>query len=1071
MDAGGVHLRRSPLGAPGRPEDEALTSGGQPLPGPLRHFYEKRTGHDLGAVRVHSGSEAARRAEGLDAEAFAYSHHIWLGAGQPVAPSRTFAHEVAHVIQQSAAPGSTPRVLRKPKTVIAPTDEWPRYRFFIRIPGKVSDQEFLLLMLMQVFGIDRALAERVRDGYELEWSSRHDLTPEELKAGRVEATLPVHFYDALMGGYDASDTAAAKKAKQGATALARDFKTLPSPEQQKLNEATDELFWERSEYKRDEKLAPATNPRDREQARLWLQLREQLLRARLEIQQSGDLLSLKPEDLQPSDYPQVLRLIDKLKGLNDVDLALYRQLARVLTKDLNRFEQSLDAFIEYRARFEKDIQDALTKQGPAAKKGEPTLEEQLAGTWKGVDEASFSKLTEVQRQDLARRIAGEQRNLQLKHMATHPLRTAGGMVEGVFRPDKVGSDVIKDLTEAANGDKSAWARFAGGFGALGKSSGWLAGAAAVLWVALLFVPGANIAQLAATMGAVALYAGTTSVVASAVESELRIQAAGEATSLDEFKHQTEASAAAQTQFYSGLALMVAGLTIKLVARVKLPGRQQTVGDAFKVARDGLLKETLPGAYRSIRDALVARLKGQKAGVLDELQVAKAELAKQRALIEGMTGDELVGKLAGGDPAFYELIGITPEQAARIQKLINTPAGRNAPSQLKKALLEAMDDAPGQAQGEVTRFLDEVDRAVSELEKASTDAEFQTALDSAEKLVDPNAAVKHAEQAQADYLKKKLEAAARQPPSDVPPADASPSTAPKVPDAPAKAGEPRTEPAKAGETKAADTATVVDAFEALAKKHGFSADLLARLRAAGVDPVLLDDLIAKTRGGKGSAAVTPEAVAEMAARFGPKGMRIAEALVTRKLNPSQAVDTARAAGELGVLDEVRALVDSPRFSNPTGLRKFLRDVQKSGHLGDLRSLRDVVRRIDEADAKGVEGEIKLDTGGGDVVDAAARDAVQHKEVSGNEAAIRANMDKASKQLRGETGEVPPAGFRRVAHLHLTETNPLFRANRATLSEWLRATLRDFGASMNFKGTDQFKFTNANGTFTFDAPDFL
>ena len=91
-----------------------LTSGGAPLPAPLRALFEPRFGRDLGEVRLHTGPLAAARTEQLNARAFTYASHIWLGQGERPEPGFLLAHELAHVIQQrqpaplAAAHGGAP---------------------------------------------------------------------------------------------------------------------------------------------------------------------------------------------------------------------------------------------------------------------------------------------------------------------------------------------------------------------------------------------------------------------------------------------------------------------------------------------------------------------------------------------------------------------------------------------------------------------------------------------------------------------------------------------------------------------------------------------------------------------------------------------------------------------------------------------------------------------------------------------------------------------------------------------------------------------------------------------------
>jgi hypothetical protein len=89
----------------------AGVSGGEPLPVSVRRFMEPRFNADFAAVRIHTDAEAARAARHLGARAFTTGNHIYFGAGQyqPETPAglELIAHELAHTVQQGAAPRST----------------------------------------------------------------------------------------------------------------------------------------------------------------------------------------------------------------------------------------------------------------------------------------------------------------------------------------------------------------------------------------------------------------------------------------------------------------------------------------------------------------------------------------------------------------------------------------------------------------------------------------------------------------------------------------------------------------------------------------------------------------------------------------------------------------------------------------------------------------------------------------------------------------------------------------------------------------------------------------------------
>jgi hypothetical protein len=88
---------------------EALKSPGRPLDAATRDFMEARFGLDFSSVRIHSGALAAQAARDVEAHAYTLGHHVVFGTGT-FAPAtfegrRLIAHELAHVVQQTAAGG------------------------------------------------------------------------------------------------------------------------------------------------------------------------------------------------------------------------------------------------------------------------------------------------------------------------------------------------------------------------------------------------------------------------------------------------------------------------------------------------------------------------------------------------------------------------------------------------------------------------------------------------------------------------------------------------------------------------------------------------------------------------------------------------------------------------------------------------------------------------------------------------------------------------------------------------------------------------------------------------------
>jgi microcompartment protein CcmL/EutN len=93
-----------PLSADDSIDESRLSTGGDPLPQQVQTFYEDRFGRDFSDVRVHTGEESAQQNQTLQAHAFTYGNHVWLGAEQRVEPSFILAHELAHVVQQRQPP-------------------------------------------------------------------------------------------------------------------------------------------------------------------------------------------------------------------------------------------------------------------------------------------------------------------------------------------------------------------------------------------------------------------------------------------------------------------------------------------------------------------------------------------------------------------------------------------------------------------------------------------------------------------------------------------------------------------------------------------------------------------------------------------------------------------------------------------------------------------------------------------------------------------------------------------------------------------------------------------------------
>jgi Domain of unknown function (DUF4157) len=130
---------RTPRGGGAAAAGPVAGSSGRPLDAATRAFMEPRFGYDFSQVRVHTDARADAAAASLGAVAFTAGSDIAFRSGE-YAPEtaggrRLLAHELTHVVQQSAqqsGAAATPAVQRQTPS---PEPEPPR---FPDVPGLLS---------------------------------------------------------------------------------------------------------------------------------------------------------------------------------------------------------------------------------------------------------------------------------------------------------------------------------------------------------------------------------------------------------------------------------------------------------------------------------------------------------------------------------------------------------------------------------------------------------------------------------------------------------------------------------------------------------------------------------------------------------------------------------------------------------------------------------------------------------------------------------------------------------------------------------------------------------------------
>ncbi len=119
---------------------QVLSEPGQPLNAATRAFFETRFDHDFSRVQVHSGPRAAASARAVNARAYTVGNHIVFRNDEfnrSETEGRTLvAHELAHVIQQSAA-GAPVALARQPSSSTAEDD---MFQAFLDMPQVEKDR-------------------------------------------------------------------------------------------------------------------------------------------------------------------------------------------------------------------------------------------------------------------------------------------------------------------------------------------------------------------------------------------------------------------------------------------------------------------------------------------------------------------------------------------------------------------------------------------------------------------------------------------------------------------------------------------------------------------------------------------------------------------------------------------------------------------------------------------------------------------------------------------------------------------------------------------------------------------
>jgi hypothetical protein len=303
---------------------EALRSPSQPLDSAARSQMEASFGWSFANLHIHTGAAAAQSAAMLNAQAYTVGRHIVFAQGKLRTDSldgrRLLAHELTHVTRQAEGVGRG--------RVQAQSDKPPKppkaINFKLKVTHTMGPDELLKEFIRQYYREtdEQEVARKVPLWH---WTGK-EISATENDVKRKYLILPVT---------DAAEIAFAAK---------------PKDEQKKINEETDERFWEQTGYKPGQKLG--NSPQDQEMGRQWMGVRADIM---VENAQSDAINALRPDikeilfagdrKLAPSDYGKVLELADKLGRLTPAQRHDYLSKVNADTTSLSDMDASIDRYI------------------------------------------------------------------------------------------------------------------------------------------------------------------------------------------------------------------------------------------------------------------------------------------------------------------------------------------------------------------------------------------------------------------------------------------------------------------------------------------------------------------------------------------------------------------------------------------------------------------------------------------------------------------------------------------------------------------------------------------------------
>jgi predicted phage tail protein len=700
--------------------------GGSNLDNPTQSFMQSRFGADFTEVKIHTGGEATQMNRELNAKAFTVGNDIYFNQGQYNPGSKEgahlLAHELTHTLQQSG--GIERKIQRKPGG-----NEKITYQF--KVPeGITTTEQWGKYLNKKIYGDENAAT----------WTYGES----KIFPGQIR-------YVTISAGSLAENTDS--KQKEEHEKKKSEFDTLPPGPQKKINSEADKRFYNVTGDKEGTKIKPG----DKGKANTWNQIRDDIMSEKQTLESLPEevkqLMGGK-DTFQPSDYTQLLRISEKLKQFSAEDLSIYKMLALRATDNLDLFEQSVDLFLARKKQLEKAMKDMPP---PAEDKKEPaSVQEAIDDSWKDFDSSQLSTMSEDEKGSLARKRAWEVTKAQLNYMKDHAGKTALDFAKTATLANTGDTfrGIAEDLKEAAKGDANGYARWAGGTGAGAKLSGWLLAVGAIVYVLSWLTGVGELATIAAFMG----YMLGATLVLSTAEAELRIKAASQAKTPEEFKAQATKAGIAYSNVLIGVALLIVALAIRFLAKTFFPGTLKNISESLarfreKVRISGGLKEALP--------AFESEMSGFRKKLVESGETAKQEAAARADSIEKMSTDDFVKNLEAGTDDFFSNAGVKEGQKVPWAELAKTPEGLKGIQEYQKTLVQELRaGVPKEIDAAVKEQLDAMDRMLENAKKSTTPDEFDKATSDYEKFNSPEEVAKRGKAKEDQVRKEQTEEAVK-----------------------------------------------------------------------------------------------------------------------------------------------------------------------------------------------------------------------------------------------------------------------------------------------------------------------